>query len=121
VGPLSELVSTIGRVKSSSAVIAAAAALSGAIDFGGYRSGTVHMPAAWTAASIGFYVCDTETGTYQPLYEGATLVEMTVTVDRSYPLPAALAGCMWVKLWSQTAASGVNQVAEATIRLTLKG
>ena len=48
--------------------IANGAALADAIDMRRYSFLIVHMPAAWTAASIGFHVSDSLGGTYEPLY-----------------------------------------------------
>lgn len=100
--------------------IANGAALSGAVNVSDYESGVVLMPAAWTAASIGFQVSG-DNSTYYPLYdEGGTLVEMTVAVDKGYQIPAEVFCSKWVKLWSETSGSGVNQGAARTLKLILK-
>ena len=49
--------------------IASGANLSDAFDMRKYTMGQVIMPAAWTAASIGFKVCSTLGGTYAILYD----------------------------------------------------
>jgi hypothetical protein len=109
---------------STSVTIALSGNLSGAFDMSRYSMGVVHMPAAWTAASLGFKVCAEEGGTYLPLYdETGTLVQISSpAASQSYNLPAELAGCRWVKLWSQNG-SGTNtaQAAARTIGLDLKG
>jgi hypothetical protein len=103
------------------ATIANSAALSGEIDYRGKASGILHMPATWTAASIGFYVAPTSGGTFQPLYDSAgALVEMAVAVNKSYQLPYdKLLGARYLKLWSETAGSGVNQNGARSIVLDL--
>jgi len=101
--------------------IAEGAALSDVLDFRFYAQGVVHMPDAWTAASIGFKVSPTPTGTFLPLYDAAgTLVEVTPAVDKAYLLPAGVAGAGYVKLWSQTEGSDVVQVAAASLALFVK-
>ena len=46
-------------------------------------------PAALTTTSFTFEVCDTNDGTFLPLYDSAgNLVTVTVTVDRAYTLTA---------------------------------
>lgn len=104
--------------KRAALTIASSAALSTAFHFAG-GLGLVLMPAAWTAANIGFKVCDTEGGTYLPLYQddGSTLVEIaSPAADTAYTLPAELAGATWVKLWSQDGAgSDTNQAAERSL------
>lgn len=103
--------------------IANGAAVSGAFNMERYSMGLLHMPAAWTAASIGFQVSSTLAGTYVPLYDkNNTLVQISgSTTSRGYALPAEVAACRYVKLWSQDgAASGTNQGAARTLLLDLK-
>ncbi len=96
-------------------------ALSQALNFHGFEHGMFHMPAAWTAASIGFQVSSTLGGTYQPLNDAVgAVVEVTSIVDESYPLPNDLDGARYFKLWSQTAGADVNQGAARTINVDLK-
>jgi len=105
-------------------VIDASAALSAAVDFRKFTTGVYHMPAVWTAAQIGFQVCQTKAGTYLPLYDevGTFITVTTTAVDTAMPLPPELAGAAWFKFWSQNGtATGVNQVAAATIDYDLKG
>ena len=95
--------------KTQSMTIANAAALSDAFDMRDYAGGNLYMPAAWTAASIGFHIAKDLGGTYIPLY------------DQAYNLPKDLFACSFVKLWSQDgAASGTNQAAARTIIIELK-
>jgi len=106
-----------------SQTIASGAALSDAFDMSKYTMGTLNMPAAWTAASIGFQVSSTEGGTYQAVYDDdGNLIQIdSPTASNSYTLPATVANFHWVKLWSQDgSASGTNQAAARTITLDLK-
>jgi hypothetical protein len=103
--------------------IASGTALTEAFDMSIHAGATILMPAAWTAASIGFQISDAENGTYYPLYDdAAAIVEVDgPAVDNAYSLPAELFGCAWVKLWSQDgAASSTNQDAERSIKILLK-
>ena len=103
--------------------IANGASLSGAFDFRLFTMGVVTMPAAWTAASIGFTVAPEESGTYVTLYDhDGTLVQISgPAVDKGYELPPELAGASWVKLFSQDGAgAAANQGAERTLGLQLK-
>jgi hypothetical protein len=102
--------------------IANGAALSDAIDMRRYSFLVVHMPAAWTAASIGFQVSDSLGGTYDPLYDDdGNLLEITSpAVDKAYTAPAAVAAAHFLKIWSETSGSGVNQGAERSLILEVK-
>ena len=114
----------IGRRTASHArTIANGGAVSPEIDFSYYAGGVLHMPAAWTAAAIGFRVANQSGGTFQPLYDrDGLIVRIVVAVDRSYPLPEELYGCRWVQLWSVNASTGanVNQGADRVIGLDFK-
>ena len=106
-----------------SPIIASGASLSGAIDMRKLTMGVLHMPAAWTAASIGFHVCSTQGGSFQPLYDkNGSLVQISSPAAAcAYVLPADLAGCHWIKLWSQDGAgSGANQAAARSFTLDMK-
>ena len=104
------------------ATIASGAALSDVIDMRRFSFLTVHMPAAWTAASMGFYVSSSEGGTFLPLYaDDGNLVEITTpTADKAYTAPATVGGAHFVTLWSETSGSGVNQAAERSLIVELK-
>ena len=107
----------------TSATIAASGNLSGAIDMRRFTRLLVHMPSAWTAASIGFKVAPSNGGTYQILYDdnGDLLQIDSAAASKSYAAPAGIAGAGWVKLWSQNG-SGTNtaQAAARTLTLELK-
>ena len=100
------------------------AAISEAVFFAPFVSGVLHMPAAWTAAGIGFLVCSTPDGTFLPLLEedGATYVLITgPAVDQAYVLPDKLAGALHFQLWSNDGIGGdTNQGADRVITLELK-
>ena len=109
--------------KTQSMTIANAAALSDAFDMRDYAGGNLYMPAAWTAASIGFHIAVDKAGTYYPFYDNtATIVEIAgPAVDQAYTLPKELFAAQFVKLWSQDGAgSGTNQGAARTIVVELK-
>ena len=97
------------------------AALSDGVVFGKYSKGVIHLPAAWTAADIGFYVSSEADGTFLPLYDGANPVVISgPDADRVFPLPAALAGALVFQLWSNTAGADENQLADRAITVELK-
>ena len=101
--------------------IAASGHTSGAIDFCGKSFMVVHMPAAWTAASLAFQVCALEGGTYTPLYDDdGNLLEIAASASKSFTAPSAIAGCAWVRLWSETSGSNVTQDAERSFAITMK-
>jgi len=98
-------------------------ALSNAFDFSYLTMGVLHMPSAWTAASIGFKVSSESGGTFQPLYDqdGGLVQISSPAAGKAYALPAELAGAMYVKLWSQNGSgTDTNQGAERSIVLDLK-
>jgi hypothetical protein len=118
-----EISQMVRGAKTVTAVIANAAALSGPIQFDRYSMLCVHMPAVWTAASIGFYVCSTEDGTYTPLYDrNGVLVQIVApAVDKSYVAPAEVTVARWLKLWSQDGAgSSTNQGAARSLVVDCK-
>jgi hypothetical protein len=93
-------------------------ALSWPVSLQNFTSGTLHMPAEWTAASIGFHVSDSLNGTYQPLLDGeGNRVELAVTAGNSYALPNGVMSASFVKLWSQSAGVDVNQADDRQIVL----
>ena len=102
------------KSKTQTMTIALNGNLSDAFDFRDYVTGTIHMPAAWTTAEIGFKVSSEMSGTFVPLYDDATLVTVDVAVDTMVDLGTRLQGCRFVKLWSQNG-TGTN-VAQAAAR-----
>ena len=104
------------------------AATGSAVKIEGHQTGMVIMPAAWTAASLGFKVCDTEDGTYLILRTDAGVpIQITGIVTdaaNAYKLPADLFnGPIWVRPWSKHATAGtitdINQDAARTIKLVV--
>lgn len=104
--------------------IATDACLSGAFDFRGYAMLTVHMPAAWTPASIGFKVATEKAGTYIPFYdEDGALVQIDApAVNTARSAPPEVANMRWAKLWSQNGSGvDVNQLtADRILGLDMK-
>lgn len=108
-----------------SAVIANGASQSGVINIRSFLVGALQMPAAWTAAVITFLASDSENGTFDPVYDDSgTEVSVTVAASRVVGLDAvagSLAACQYLKLRSGTVGAAVNQGAERTIKVFLKG
>lgn len=112
------------NARSVSASIAQGAAVSGVIDNTWAAGGGLITPGALTATSvIAFKVCNTQGGTFAPLYDQSNaLVEVTVQVDasRAYPLPDELFAWPYFKLWTEASAADVNQGAERVFTVVLK-
>lgn len=95
--------------------IANGANVSDAFSMEGMAGAGLKMPAAWTAAAIGFYVAEVEAGPYQAFYDDAaasTPIQIgdgttKPTANLAYSFPAKIYAWPWVKLWSQSGA-GVN-------------
>jgi hypothetical protein len=106
--------------------IAAGAAVSNAVDFSKWAGGSVIMPAAWTAADLGFQISDAEDGTYVVYADRLNQFGTDVSIDgpeasRGYPLPGWVFDTHWVKLFSHDGSgTGENQDAERTLTLLLK-
>ena len=69
------------HTKTVTVTIAANAAVSGVIDMSQFASGTVFMPAAWTAADLGLKVCATADGTFVPLADRSNGYGTDVSID----------------------------------------
>lgn len=108
--------------ETKSATIAENEALSGEIDVRGKISGAVHMPAAWTAASLGLYAAPSSGGTFAPVYDKDGSL-YTVSVDASRCIiidPQILVPLRYIKLWSQDGSgSNVTQGAERSFSVDL--
>ena len=86
-----------------------------------YSKGILHMPDTWDAADIGFQVSEDADGPYLPLYQtDGTLEGFTPAVDRSYAFPSSVAGAKYVKLWSNSAGTDVEQSADRVFQLDFK-
>ena len=107
---------------SQDTTIASGTALSGILSWYEFASGVIHLPAAWTAADIGFQVASELTDTFQPLYDDAgNLVEISSpAAGRSVEVPASVLPSRFVKVWSQSAGSGVNQGADRALIVDMK-
>jgi hypothetical protein len=81
----------------------------------------VEMPAAWTAAGIGFQIATASGGTFKAAKRASdlSLIEISAgTVGEMYFFnPQDTIGFMYVKVWSQTSGSGVNQGDDRSINL----
>ena len=103
--------------------IANGAAVSDALDMKDYAGGQLYMPAAWTAASIGFQIATSNGSTYYPLYDSTgNLVQISSpAVDCAYQLPIELFGVLHVKLWSQDGSGNdTNQGAARSVVVEVK-
>lgn len=99
-----------------------------AFDMSNYSGGMVFVPSAWTAANMGFYVCDTSTGTFVIAKDksGVPIQIGTIATGASgaYAVPAELSPAKFVKLWSKNATpateTDINQAGERSLRIMLK-
>lgn len=98
-------------IKKDTVTIASGAAVSDAFEVREGMFVMLQMPSTWTAASLGFKVATEKGGTYLPLYdEYGNLLALTVAASTTIRVPVTwLAGCPWVKLWSETAGADVAQ------------
>ena len=96
------------------------AALSNTIDMRHYANAGYTLPSGWTAASLAFKV-SVDGAVFYPLKVAAgTLIEHASPADgRAFPAEAL--AFPFVKLWSETGGSDVNQTADRTILVALKG
>lgn len=103
-------------------------AVTGSFDMRPFSGGFVTVPSAWTAANIGFYVCETSGGTFVPAKDSTggiiQITDITTTDDYAYQIPTTIFGAFHVKLWSKSATStdesDVNQGADRTLVVQLK-
>lgn len=108
-------------VSTGTATIPNGTAFSDVIDMRKFGGGVLSMPAEWDAAAIGFHHCHDQNGTFQPLKDSAgAVVGITATASGDFVIPDTVFACAFIKLWSQTAGSNVNQAAERSIIFTLK-
>lgn len=115
--------------KNYSATILIGVALSEAIDIREFTVGTVIIPSVWSAANLGFQVCDTVDGTYVILNDTAgvpaQIANIGTALAGAYEIPTEAYSSHFVKLWSKSLVAGtttdVNQVAERSIGIMLKG
>ena len=75
-----------------------------AIDMRTYAGAIVIVPDASTIVLLTPHVCDTESGTFQPLYdEDATPVAQVVAANRACVLTSSAYAAHWLKLVSNAA------------------
>jgi hypothetical protein len=110
------------RSYSYETTIPSGTALSGVVSWYEFAYGIIHLPAGWTAANIGFQVSSEFDGTYLPLYDDAgNIVEIaSPAVSQAMRVPVEVLAARFVMIWSQTAGSGVNQVAERALIVDMK-
>lgn len=114
---------SIRKSRTASIVITSGTAISERFDLRDVAGIIIHMPDAWTAASIGFQVCEDETGLYLPLYDDSDLIVEITSADanKAYAAPADIFAARYVRLWSQDGAGAdTNQVASRTFNISLK-
>lgn len=103
-------------------LILSGASLSDALQLNGVHGEAILMPAAWTAAGLGFVASDTVGGVFLPVVD-ALGVEITFTVAASQMImmPVGLLRAMnFIRLRSGTTAVPVNQGANRTLILTTR-
>jgi hypothetical protein len=112
------------EARAVAAVIPINTAESNIIDATWAAAAGLKIPAALEAnTSIGFKVCESQDGSFLPLYdETNALVQASVTLNaaRAYALPDALFAWPYFKLWSQNAGVDVSQAAARTFTVLLK-
>jgi hypothetical protein len=99
-----------------------------AFDMSKKIGGMVITPTAWTAANIGFYVCDTLAGTYVIAKDktGVPIQISTVATGAAgaYAIPTEIFTAKFVKVWSKNATAAtetdINQAAERVLKVMLK-
>jgi hypothetical protein len=111
----------------ASAAIASGTSQSAAIDMREYVIAALLMPAAWDLAAITFLACDTQGGTFLPVYDDAgtevTIASANAVAGRAIvnkTVLEQLAGIRWLKIRSGVAATPVNQTADRAIIVSLK-
>jgi hypothetical protein len=102
-----------------------ATGLSGEVDLQGYKLAAIQMPAAWQAANLTFLGATESGGTFQSVYDDSgTEVTVAAAASRCIVIDAAamsFAALRFLKFRSGTAATPVNQTADRTLTLILKG
>lgn len=99
-----------------------------AFDMSDYSLGFVITPSTWTAANIGFKMCDTLDGTYLIAKDksGVPIQISGVSTGAacSYAIPTELFASKFVKLWSKHLTAGtednVNQAGARILKVILK-
>ncbi len=105
-------------------VIPNGASLSAAVNLGTKTLVGVVMPAEWTAANLTLQAAVAEAGTYNNVHDKAgTEFAITAAASRAITLASDdLIGIgRWLKVRSGTSGVPVNQGADRTLKLILKG
>ena len=127
-GTLSETNDLSGPQGTVSLTIASGAAISNAFNMTTYVAGMVITPGTWTAANIGFKVCDTVDGTYVIAKDkdGVPIQIGTVATGAAdaYAIPFEIFSAAYVKVWSKNATAAtetdINQAGERVLKVMLK-
>lgn len=112
------------RNATQTVTIANGASASAEINLADYAVVGIHMPAAWTAANLGWSCAEATGGTFNPTYDTAgNVLLLTTAASRHLDLVGSgdvFSSCTFAKLLSvDGAGAGVNQGAERTITLIL--
>ena len=105
---------------STTVVIPNGTAVSAPFNIDQFSKALFHMPAAWTAADMGFQVSQTAGGTYLALSDGSGVIGLTVAADGAYLIPTDIMAARFIKFWSHSAGVDTNQGAARTIGVDLK-
>lgn len=108
------------KPETRSVTIANGETTSGAVNLQDYAIVGLHMPAAFTGATITFQAATSESGSYNDVYDSdGNQVSASVAADRAIGLSGAEADALapwnWVKL-----VSGSSEGADRTITLAIK-
>jgi len=100
-------------------------ALSTSIENRDWAGGILYCPSALEATTkIAFKVCNTQLGTYIPLYsQSGALVEIAVSISAvgAYALPEELFAAGWFQVWTETGGVNVTQTTARAFGLSMKG
>jgi hypothetical protein len=113
-----------GNTSTRSVTITNGTSLSAEVDLEGMRLVAILMPAAWTAANLTFQGADVTGGAYADAYDDAGAeVSVTAAASRFISLDTRavkIAG-RFIKVRSGTTGVPVNQAADRTLVLILRG
>jgi hypothetical protein len=118
----------VGPTVAIDLTIANNAALSEAFDMSDYCMGTVIVSGTWTAANIGFKICDTLGGTYV-IANDKTGVPIQISGVQTgeadgYAIPIEMFANKFVKLWSKNSTAAtrtdINQAGARAMKVILK-
>lgn len=125
---MAERINTVtygGDITVATATIASGASQSDVVDTQGHTSFMLLMPAAWTTAHITFLASDSPSGTFlKVMKQDGTELDVNVAASGAYALETLspqLCIARYIKLRSGTASVPVNQGAERTIKVLMRG